>query len=188
MPLAKHHEAAIRGLDAKQFKTLMSSIAAHGIVIRPPPRKPEQLVHYCRQPGDPALHPRDLAMPLVRATDKLQVAILEQLMGHPITRAPTKEEREAMSRKARSSRAASRGTHTPYHGETPRRELVVRVLAKTNPHPPSAGVHHRFSCYRDGQTVEECVARGVRMCDVKFHERRGDVKLMTREAYDHETR
>lgn len=186
MPLAKHHEQAILGLDAPQFRALMTRLKATGIAIAPAPRKPSALVGYCKQPGDPALHPRDLMMPLIRETDALMVAVLEQLLGHKIVRKIEEaRKRREFARRVTPSPRARREQAAVFTGDANRRELIVRLLLP-NPHPPSSGVFHRYQCYRDGATVDECVTRGVRMCDVKFHERQGCVKLQTREQYQAE--
>lgn len=185
MPLTQHHETALRGLAKPQFKALMTRLQAAGVVIQPWPRTVEQLVSFCKQPGQPALHPRDVAMPMVRVTDPLEVAVLEQVIGGKITRAPTTAERKKMNDSARMLKRPPRPRTTEYIGATPRRELVVHLLVDKNPHPPAAAVHLRYTHYREGSTVDECVTRGVRMEDVKFHERCGVVKLYTPEAYAH---
>lgn len=171
MPLSARHAEAIHSLSVKQFRELVSKVK-EAFRIKRGLRTPDQLVTLCRTP---AVHPADLGMPFAREVDELSVAILEALMGHRITRAPTADERKAMY-------ASSRKRHSPatVPKGTSRRAMVVRIATAhkaANPHSPGTGVYTRWTYYRDGAPVDEFIQRGGRMEDVVFHERKGFITL-----------
>lgn len=178
MPLASRHEAALRGLTPKQFVTLRDQVA-RAFSLRPKHKTPEDLILFCRAP---TAHPADLAAPFFRSTDELGVAILEALMGHKITRSlHIGGKAPPSSRKGKKPRPLKDARSAP--PPSSRRGLIVRVLVEGNPHKPSSAVYVRWMGYRDGATVDEVVTRGVRMCDIKFHEKQGWVKVVTPEEY-----
>lgn len=174
MPLAAKHESAIRALDKPTLKSWLTLINA-AFAMRKPPTTSEALIKLCNAPA--GLHPKDLASPLFTKADPLAVAILENLMGHGITRAPTPQERQAMV-KARKSKKRSVPITISKPGIT-KRDMIVRMVVPVNenPHHPSAGVFQRYMHYRDGETVDQVVARGVRMEDIGFHVAKGCIKL-----------
>lgn len=175
MPLASRHEAALRGLSPAAFRELRDQVA-RAFTLRPRHRTPDDLITFCRQP---TTHPADLAAPFFTRTDELGIAVLEALMGHPITRYLNPGGKAPKSsRKGKTPRPLA-----PPKQPSSRRSMIVRVLVSGNPHQPNSAVYVRWMGYRDGTTVDECVTRGVRMCDIKFHERQGWVKVITPEEY-----
>lgn len=45
---------------------------------------------------------------------------------------------------------------------------VITVLSVTNPKKPGSKSYDRFACYANGQTIEQAIAAGVTMADVKW--------------------
>lgn len=138
------------------------------------PKRPADIVKLCSRPN---IHPVTILNPVTRAIDPLGIAILETMMGKPITKAPpprSKKSKPAKPVKVKATRERKAGA-----APADVAEHIVRILRKDNPHRKGTAAYSKWEGYRDGDTVAQCFARGSSSGYLKFHIEQGFIRLET---------
>ena len=80
----------------------------------------------------------------------------------------------ATAPKAKEPKAAPAAPKEPKPADMRR----VRVLVDHNPKKPTSQAFARFALYRDGQTVADALAAGVKSIDIVWDTRRKHIELL----------
>lgn len=169
MPIAQHHIDALNRLDKPAFKRLSEELK-EALALPKCPRRPADIVRLC---ATPTIHPVHILNPVTRAIDPLGVAILETMMGKPITKAPPPRNKKTKKPKPVKATRERKAGNAPANVA----DCIVRVLRKDNPHRKGTAAWTKWEGYRDGDTVAQCFERGSSSGYLKFHVEQGFIKL-----------
>lgn len=123
--------------------------------------------HLFKHVAEAGLSQADVVMAMAPDPTPEGVVILEKLIGRPIVRATEKPAK------------APRPARSPAPRGPAKRGSDPRVVTHVAPNPKKAGSasHARFELYKVGMTVDEFVAAGGTIADVKWDSERGFIKL-----------
>lgn len=134
----------------------------HRLAEAPDAESGEELWELCEALG---LDQADVVLSLAADATPMGVVCIETLIGRPITR-----ELPASARAPRAPRAPK--------GAAVRRADSRRILTVVpNPKKPGSKSHARFEAYRVGMTVDQAVAAGLTMDDIRHDVARGFITL-----------
>lgn len=135
----------------------------------------EWLFQKCREMG---LDHASCVFPLCRESDDLGRGVLEKLIGRPISQwRPTPSRQPPLRVVEGGGSGKVAGATAGFSPDL----LVVSVVP--NPKQPGSATYQRFRYWVEGDTLAQCMARGLTRADVSWDTERRFVVLGTVEEY-----
>lgn len=123
--------------------------------------------HLFKHVEEAGLSQADVVMAMAPDPTPEGVVILEKLIGRPIVRAAAPAAKAPRAPRSAAPRGPAKRGSDP------------RVVTYVGPNPKKEGSasHARFALYKEGMTVDQFVAAGGTIADVKWDSERGFIKL-----------
>ncbi len=177
--LGGRHRELFRSLTAVEVARVATRLEQDHLLPRklgvPHHADGDWLFEVCRQEG---LDHAGCVLPLCREQDDIGVSALEKLVGKPIfVWRPRPRQLRLPTTSGGSAPRSAGGGFSP-----------AQVVLSVVPNPKKAGsaTWHRYKYWVPGDTVAQCMARGLTRADVQWDTdySRGFVKLGTKEEWD----